>query len=616
MKTINKTKKTTSMLIATILLTGMIGSMGQTAHAGYPITDDVDFEAFCDIDINFPIDTTDNSVTLKVGTSLPGIDGFAVTVGDAEGLEAFQSNGAGNGENDTPRYSNGTEYAQAGNCFYSDDESGFSDGFNYYISFENPVTSLSLDLYDYSDDGNHDTEVPVDCTGNAPCDGDIATLTVYSNLDQTTIVATTTYTVDDQNWADGQVANLSIAPGEPFVSASITFSNIDRGTGIDNIIFEEAVAVDVAKYYDSNLDGIHDEGEEFLDGWLVHVNDTAFEYEFTNATYVLPSSVTFTATEFIPNDYWIPTNDTVVTFNSSNVDEILFSNVCVGESGENPHTKGFWSNKNGQKLCEQFEDDGNPVLGNLTQFPNFVDSENIVQEIDACGDVVHNKETKTKNYLKKPTYGNINYTLSQQLLTMVLNNATQSVNPADNVYCHSIGQFFNLTSLMMEANATLAGVGSYAAGDLAECLDDANNDMHYVQDEACEYGFGTTLAVSKELTSLGNTFGNDTAVPSIEGDFWWNVTVTNTGIWPAVNANLTDISNSTADHSNLNGCNDDGAETFCDLGDLENGTSTQIDISGAVETPGDIVVNTASTIAENALEAIYVLVNTIIAADV
>lgn len=255
-----KQTKTTSMLIATILLTGMMGFTIQSAHA---VPSTIDFEGLCSAVIGAPIVTADNSVTLKVGTTLVGAtDGFAVTVGGTQ--EAFLSTPV-----DTPHNADGTVYVEGGKCFYSDDVQGFNAGFNYYLSFANPVTTLSLDLYDYSDDGNFDIEFPVDCKGNAPCDGDVATLTVYDDLAQTSIVGTGTYTVDAANWFDGQVANLSVAPGASFVSASITFSNIDRGTGIDNITFDTVPPLEICE--DDTMDLIA--GQHIDSGDVTVVND-------------------------------------------------------------------------------------------------------------------------------------------------------------------------------------------------------------------------------------------------------------------------------------------------------------------------------------------------------
>ncbi len=165
--------------------------------------------------------------------------------------------------------------------------------------------------------------------------------------------------------------------------------------------------------------------------------------------------------------------------------------------------------------------------------------------------------------------GNANYTLSQQLLAMVLNNATESVDTSNSVYCHDIGDFFVLDDLMLLANSTLAGDDDdYDPSDLAECLDDAIHDMNYVQDEACEYDFGTDVIVEKILTQNG--IENSTFI----GDESYNytITVTNIGDYQAVNANLYDIMD--LNYLDLNPSPVEACWTgesgvySCDLGDL------------------------------------------------
>jgi hypothetical protein len=422
-------------------------------------------------------------------------------------------------------------------------------------------------------------------TGSVTFDNDIIGVIIYDDkLDASDLelgAVGTTYNAADVNrgldWLVNPCTNID---SFTLSGNTLTVNNFRVADAQDaiRVITEAKTSIDVAKFYDTNHNGIHDEGEEFLDGWLVNVNDTAFEYEYTNATYVLELDQNFTATELLPHDYtWINTTSTRIEFNSTDVDEIWFSNVCVGYSGEEPHTKGFWSNKNGQALCDEFASE---VNGNLTLYPNFVNADNSKPPIANCIDVVHNKNEKppVKNYLKEPTHGNINYTLSQQLLTMVFNNATESVNPEDDVYCHSIGEFFSLNSLMIEANKTLAEVGSYDAGNLAECLDDANNDMNYVQDEACPYDFGTDVTVEKVLTQ--NEIQKTELIPG--ESYNYTITVTNDGDYPAINANLYDVMGigyQDLTPNPVDACwTGDSGIYSCDLGDLVDSVVLNIEL--------------------------------------
>jgi hypothetical protein len=98
---------------------------------------------------------------------------------------------------------------------------------DYYMSFALPVTSLSLDLYDFREWGA----------------GNYATLMVFSDLDMTLPIGTAVFTIPDQIPEDGNVVRLSIDnPAGLILSASLFFTTLpggtdDGGTAIDNIEF-------------------------------------------------------------------------------------------------------------------------------------------------------------------------------------------------------------------------------------------------------------------------------------------------------------------------------------------------------------------------------------------
>jgi hypothetical protein len=565
MKTTNKKSKTTSLLIATILLTGMIGSMGQSSHAALATAD---FESPLSVD-----DDVEGLDAAVIGLNIQSPDSRAIVIeaGASSGEIAYNAAGGDNACLDGQGMKVGPETWRGGDD--AAEKIAITQKSTLDFTFDGKiVTFFNITAYDYGD-------------YNPKSDASSGlVLTAYNSTDD--IVATDTYSVP----SGGDLTSYDACNANGIKTLSVAADGISRvelrpigvgdpGVGFDNIKFERFAEVDVVKFYDANHNGEYDDGEEFLDGWLVNVNDTAFGYEYTNATYVLELDQNFTATEYLPNDYtWINTTNTSIQFNSTETDEILFSNVCVGESGENPHTKGFWSNKNGQALCKSYDD--SVIEGNLTQFPKFVDSNNDLLEpiIDACEGVVHDKGSKTKNYLKKSTLGNINYTLSQQLLTMVLNNATESVNPEAEVYCHSIGDYFSLNSLMIAANNTLSEVGIYNAGDLAECLDDANNNLNYVQDTACPYDFETDVIVTKIITQ--NEILKTELIP--EESYNYTITVTNNGDYPAVNANLYDVMGigyQDLTPNPVDACwTGDSGIYSCDLGDLVDSVVLNIEL--------------------------------------
>ena len=110
--------------------------------------------------------------------------------------------------------------------FLTDETAGPSATLNYFIDFSLPVTSLSLDLYDYRAEA-----------GGASA-GDTATLTVFSDFIGGTSVGTSVFTIPMANPVDGNVQTLSIlAPSGTILAASLIFSGGDGGTGIDNVNF-------------------------------------------------------------------------------------------------------------------------------------------------------------------------------------------------------------------------------------------------------------------------------------------------------------------------------------------------------------------------------------------
>jgi len=106
--------------------------------------------------------------------------------------------------------------------FLTDETQGPNLTGEYRMEFAKPVSSLSLDLYDYRVDGG-------------PSAGDQAILTVYSD-DWTTAIGTAVFTIPAVNPVDGNIEHLSINLGtHSIMSADLTFTGADVGTGIDNI---------------------------------------------------------------------------------------------------------------------------------------------------------------------------------------------------------------------------------------------------------------------------------------------------------------------------------------------------------------------------------------------
>jgi hypothetical protein len=102
--------------------------------------------------------------------------------------------------------------------------SGLTVAFDYFISFDRPVSSLSLNVYDFRKDSLAGI-------------GDSVTLTVFSDA-FTTFAGSNSFIIPAAFLPDGNVLTLAVPlPFALIRSAAITFSAPDIGTGIDDITF-------------------------------------------------------------------------------------------------------------------------------------------------------------------------------------------------------------------------------------------------------------------------------------------------------------------------------------------------------------------------------------------
>lgn len=174
----------------------------------------LDFESgFSDQEAVGTVIMADNILTFSVGDTLDSRGpGYIAMVGDSP-KTAFAPG-------DTP-----TDTGISGDFFLTDEELE-SESFtkNYYIEFDRAVSSLSLNVYDFRADGG-------------PSIGDSVKLAVYSDS-FATAVGTSTYTIPSPDAADGNIVYLAVAGDLSILSASVTFSTGDTGTGIDNISFQ------------------------------------------------------------------------------------------------------------------------------------------------------------------------------------------------------------------------------------------------------------------------------------------------------------------------------------------------------------------------------------------
>jgi hypothetical protein len=152
--------------------------------------------------------TGSNATVCPAGVCAPAL-GSAYGAVNGGPTTAFDTNDNRAGGGDSP--------------FLTDEPTGPSMALDYFLSFNISVPDLTLDLLDYGGDGG------------APA-GNFATLQVFSSNDWDPANLITSISGPPiVGFTDGLVTSLSLFPGTPILSARVTFSTPDVGTGIDNV---------------------------------------------------------------------------------------------------------------------------------------------------------------------------------------------------------------------------------------------------------------------------------------------------------------------------------------------------------------------------------------------
>lgn len=254
------------------------------------------------------------------------------------------------------------------------------------------------------------------------------------------------------------------------------------------------------KFYDTNLNGVFDEGEKPIAGWKIQIfkGDDLIETKFTDINGEVMFTVPYgdyTIKEVMPlNKCWIPTTPMerpVTVERNETSDRVEFGNVCIGEGGGK--TLGFWSNKNGQKIFEG-TDKGASSLEMLRG----------LNLRDASGNNFDpTTYTQFRTWLLGGNATNMSYMLSVQLSAMKLNVAKGLVNGEAMIYvplltdiANPVG-FASVNSVMAAADAELGLHGTAFSedawrsyqGNLKNALDDANNNMIFLQSKPCSIAY-------------------------------------------------------------------------------------------------------------------------------
>jgi hypothetical protein len=258
--------------------------------------------------------------------------------------------------------------------------------------------------------------------------------------------------------------------------------------GDDETPEEDPAHLDVVKFYDANANGINDDGQP-ITGWKVNVSPTPGDLFTPVSIDVAPGD--YVVSEYTPVEpNWVHTTPTSENVSLEENEQALveFGNLCLGAGGG--HTLGFWSNKNGQALIDAGDRAALSALNlrnaNGTNF-----------------DPATNAALRT--WLLNANATNMAYMLSAQLAAMKLNVLNGFVNGGALIYApgttsgNALG-FATVDAVMAEANASLGGDGSTPSGDpnraiqeaLKNALDNANNNLTFVQETPCAFSFAGT----------------------------------------------------------------------------------------------------------------------------
>jgi len=257
----------------------------------------------------------------------------------------------------------------------------------------------------------------------------------------------------------------------------------------------------VTTFYDANVNGIQDNGEQEITGWEFRVfghNNLHLWKQTPRCAYVLAGD--YAVIERHPNELnWIHNTATEVEFDvdTGYTENVTFGNVCVGAGGG--FTLAYWSNRNGQQLETRND------FAALTAL-NLVTGQGTAQ--DFTGTLTQSK-TLLNQFLLGANTTNMANMLSAELATMKLNVVHGFVNGSALVYApglstcgtvtglNSLG-FISINDLMTAANQSLLDHPLTQAGSpdracqeaLKDTLDDANNNKSFVQSSPCPFSFG------------------------------------------------------------------------------------------------------------------------------
>jgi hypothetical protein len=281
-----------------------------------------------------------------------------------------------------------------------------------------------------------------------------------------------------------------------WVSPDCNFDNNNSKT--DNFQVEEEcerASVSVTTFYDTNANGVRDEGEQDLMGWRFHVfsHDNLQLNKATPKLALIKRGVYTLVESSAREPNWVHTSPSQLEYTLEEYATafIDWGNVSIGAGGANAVT--FWAVRDGQALI-------------TTADLAFMSSLYLRNANGADFNPPTNRALA--NWLLKATTTNMAYMLSAQLAAMELNVRHSYVNGSALVYApglllygtaglNSTG-FISINDLMAAAAAEVQAHGVTTSGSpdrarqeaLKNALDDANNNKNFTQSSLGTFSFG------------------------------------------------------------------------------------------------------------------------------
>jgi len=300
-------------------------------------------------------------------------------------------------------------------------------------------------------------------------------------------------------------------PGNPlstfgFVPALSKTDNFKVKAGDGN--GEEPIGVISGfKYYDLNLNGVLDVLVDLpIEGWLIELyegsidpaNLVASAYTGAAGDYVFSelAAGTYLVREVMPLGNWLqtgppdsaadldPNPDVVLTAldgvytvelltNEAITEIVNFGNVCLGYGGGK--TLGFWANKNGQRIIH----DNWSVISSsgILNCP-------VLQGLPGTNAMApYLSEAQIKSFLLSANAVDMRYMLAAQWLAMEFNILIGDVDPDSMVYTGD--GFASIGDLVADVCTLGPGWDRETQEWYKDILDDANNNMNFVQPQPC-----------------------------------------------------------------------------------------------------------------------------------